>query len=488
MSTTPTCAPKKTLARSVPPYVWLLLGVITTAGTGMRFGVDLLGWIAVVPWLVHLRVTEGWRSRLALLGALQLGMFLGILTIVTEPIPWVFALMFSVPMAVGAFVAYSTFEVLRRRVGDPKGIVLFGALTVLMEWLSSNMSEMGSWGSMAYTQLGNLPLMQVTSLFGLAGVTLLLALTSAVMAVALDSKSLRTWRTPAAVVASLVLAAHVYGTLRLYTPLPGDLMTVATVTTDLHMGPQGLPPKDTVARETERLFKRTDQAIAQGAQLIIWNEGATAMDAQDEDAFLARARGLAREHHVDIVLAYIVPLDGMKRFENKYAWITAEGDIAQVYHKHHPVPGEGSVRGTKPHTALERPWGRTSGAICYDYDFPAVGRAHAALGVGLVAVPASDWLGIDPLHTRMASVRGIEGGYAVVRSVRWATSGAYDAYGRPRATASYFEGERVMIARVPTGHVATVYNQIGDVLPATMALLVLVLGLSRAVRSMAQNA
>ena len=107
-----------------------------------------------------------------------------------------------------------------------------------------------------------------------------------------------------------------------------------------------------------------------------------------------------------------------------------------------------------------------AGAICYDYDFPGLGREHAALGAELVVVPSSDWRGIDPYHTQMATVRGIEGGFAVLRPVRWATSMATDAYGRVRGSLSAFEeNDRILLAQLPTTRIVTVYSRIGDVLP-----------------------
>ncbi len=65
----------------------------------------------------------------------------------------------------------------------------------------------------------------------------------------------------------------------------------------------------------------------------------------------------------------------------------------------------------------------------------------------------------------MAVVRGIEGGFSVVCSVRWATSGAYDALGRARGTAYFFEGQRLMLAQVPATQLPTLYTKLGDVLP-----------------------
>lgn len=465
--------PAWTRASRFPLAGLLAVGVLFTALAGQRFNVGLVGWVAAVPWLLALRRLRGWRHWVGFLVALQLGTLLNVLKIVTEPIPLSFAPAFSLPAAIGAFVAYGLFETLRRRLGDTWGLVLFPATAVAVEGLSSSTSEMGSWGSLAYSQLDNLPLLQVTSLFGLSGITALLGLVSAVITVLLARADRERFVPVAALVAGLVVLAHAYGSIRLDRTLSGPHVTVATVTTDIH--PEGVhfPPPQTMAVGTDELFARTARAVSAGADVVVWNEGATAVSPSDEAAFLARAATFARDHGVDVVFAYVVLLEeGDYLYENKYVWMTPDGPV-ETYLKHHPVPGEGAVRGTAPLVAHERPYGTAAGAICYDYDFPQMSRAHAAAGTGLALVPASDWRGIDPAHSKMAAVRGIEGGYSVVRSVRWATSLATDAMGRIRGSANYFEGERIMLASVPTARVPTLYSQTGEVLPLAGAFVLL---------------
>ena len=68
------------------------------------------------------------------------------------------------------------------------------------------------------------------------------------------------------------------------------------------------------------------------------------------------------------------------RLENKYVWFAPNGEVLDTYHKHHPVPGEPSIRGSAPLRTVDRPYGRAAGAICYDYDFPSMAAAHGRLG------------------------------------------------------------------------------------------------------------
>jgi apolipoprotein N-acyltransferase len=467
-------------ATRLPPWAWLLLGAVLMALSGMRFGVAALAWIAPVPWLIYLRQTSGWRSRLGFAVVVQLALLLQIAKIVTAPIPFAAAPMFSVPMALGATVLFIAFEAWRRRLGDGWGLVLFPALAVLSEWVSASGSELGSWGASAYTQIDNLPLLQTASIFGLAGIGWLMAQAAAVIAVGLAAPRQRGWRPVGLVTAVLFIVAQLWGAVRLSTDLEGPEVLVAGVVSDIGMD-GGLPSPDAVATGTDALFARSEAAASAGAALVVWNEGATLVEHADEAGFLARGQAMSAATGADLVLAYVVPLDGMRRFENKYVWMTPTG-AEQTYLKHHPVPGEGSVAGTAPFEVRSRPYGQVGGAICYDFDFPALGMAYAELGAGLMVVPSSDWKGIDPYHTQMAAIRGIEGGYSVLRPVRWATSGAYDPMGRPRGTMSWFEDdERVLLARLPTTRIDTLYSRVGDVIPALGGVFVL-LGLLALVR------
>jgi len=188
---------------------------------------------------------------------------------------------------------------------------------------------------------------------------------------------------------------------------------------------------------------------------------------------VARGRDFARTHSVELVLAYVVPTETEPlMLRNEYLWIDARAEDVERYAKHHPVPGEPSIRGEAELVAHDHECGRAAGAICYDYDFPTMALAHAELGADLVVVPASDWRGIDPFHTTMARVRAIEGGFSVLRSTRWGASAGYDAFGRTRAWMPANDEERVMVATLPTERVATVYASVGD---APMVVLVLAL-------------
>jgi len=472
------------IAEKVPGWALLLSGAAATILVGQRWNVGLLAWVAPIPFLLYLWTRRGWQSKLVLFVVLQIAVNLQILKIVTSPMPPVMALTFGVPLALANWVVYFAWDVVRRRVGERAALYAYPALAALVEVLIYRLTEGGTWGSAAMTQLENLPLLQVASLLGSSAIGFLVAWTASLGALLLAPRKKRQYLLEVAVLGVILFAVLAYGSIRLFTDQE-KTVTVAGVVTDLGPSPQGWPDEMALSRNTEELFRRSKVAAERGARLIVWNEGATVVQKGDEQAFIDRGARLSREHGVDLVLAYIVPVSiAPLRFENKYVWIGDDGAALEAYEKHHPVPGEGSVRGVESLRALARPFGTSAGAICYDYDFPAMAVAHGRLGAGLVVLPASDWKGIDPFHSQNVRVRAIEGGFSVVRPTRWATSMAFDAYGRLRGALPAFErNERILFATVPTEHVPTLYTKTGDAVAyayAAYLLFIMILAIRKA--------
>lgn len=463
------------------PWAWLLLGGALVVASQARFGIGLLAWIAPIPWLRYLRLRSGWRARLAVLGAATVAFSLTFLKIITAPLPPVFGLAFGVPVGLVLVAPYLLTPTLRR-LGEPHAVIGFGALSVCAEWVLHGALELGTWGAAANTQLEQLALLQLASVTGLHGISFLVLLVAATLESTLASPSVRRRRALLGVLA-LVGVTVVAGEARLAASVGegGERTRVAAIGTDSTVGQGPLPSAEEVEAVHQGLYARTRAAAASGAQLVVWTEAATMTEPANEQSFLAEVSALARETQVTIVAGYVVPVSTEPlRYRNRYAYVTPEG-IDHVYDKHHPVPGEPAVRGTEPMPLVEtEALGRVSGAICYDYDFPRLGLEHAELDVDLVALPASDWRGIDPIHTQMASLRAIEGGHSLVRSTRFGLSAGYDPQGRARGWLSHFdEGDRVLVMSLPRHGVSTVYGALGDWFPGLCALAsLLLLGLA----------
>ncbi len=437
----------------------------------LRFGMGLLAWLTPIPFLRYLRITRGWKSRAAFLAASLLALNLATAKILTAPLPLYFAPLFAVPLSLLLTPPYLLWAWLRPRVGEGLGLVAFAALMVVGEWVSHALLPLGTWGAAANTQLEFLPLLQLASITGLHGVSFLVYLTAAALEACLDGLEPGRIRW-AALALGAVLAAGVFGEARLAAASgqASETRRVAAVGTDATFGGLPLPSREEKAAIEAGLFRRTRLAARAGARLVVFAEAAALVLPEDEPGWLERLRTLAREERVHLVAAYVVPrsLEPL-RFENKYAFVTAQGVVDHQYLKHHPVPGEPAIRGEAPLPLfVDDELGRVSGAICYDYDFPRLALKHAALEADLVALPSSDWRGIDPLHTQMAALRAIETGHSIVRSTRFGLSAGIDPYGRLRGWLSHWDdAERVLVVNLPRHGVRTVYGTLGDWFPLT---------------------
>lgn len=458
-------------------YLLLIFGIILTVLSGFRWGVELLAWINWIPFLMFSMGTKGWKNSLLLLAALLIGVNGMTAKIITEPVPFVFTFIFGVPTGFSAWIMLLIWEKTRQNISYHLWIPSFVSLVVFSEWTTFRYSDFGMWGTMASTQVNNLELLQIASITGISGIAAIMAMVSIWGAIFLSSNSKKKWYRAGVLIGILLFATISYGSFRIYKDQKGKTVKTAAIVTDLHISPNAFPTENEISDGTNELFIRSHQACKSGAKIIVWNEGATMVNSSDESDLIERGAQFSIENSVDLIMAYIVPISHKPlKFDNKYVWFNSNGEILETYRKHHPVPGEGAIRGTEELMVHKQKYGFAAGALCYDYDFPEMAIEHGKKGAGIVVVPSSDWRGIDPYHSKMTRIRAIEGGFSVLRPVRWATSMAFDAYGRIRAAMPYNEGNRIMIVDLPSENIKTLYTRLGDwlVIPSVFLWLYLI--------------
>lgn len=105
--------------------------------------------------------------------------------------------------------------------------------------------------------------------------------------------------------------------------------------------------------------------------------------------------------------------------------------------------------------------------------FPDTGLAYADDAVDLMVVPAWDFGQDGWLHARMAIVRGVEGGFGVIRSAKQGLLTVSDDRGRVQAERPSTDGSfPTLLAAAPTRHDRTLYGRVGDVFGwATLVVL-----------------
>jgi apolipoprotein N-acyltransferase len=463
-------------------FVWLVIGGGLRCFDFGRWTIPLAAWLAPV-FLIHFAHLNDPLVGIALIWLITMvaGYFAlrGVI-----PLPG-----FAYPIFIGVLAVLWTLPYLADRLLFDRlpgftSTLIFPLAWVVYEFVLSKTSPYGTWGSIAYTQYGNRPLTQLASVTGLAGISFLITWFGSTLNYAWDRQFQG---------ASATSALIVYGVILGLILLAGGARLAfsrysKTVRTAAIGWPEGLVGMDIVMRAfTPKPLEDAEQPALHdaylllqdyflaesrrearaGAKIVLWPEINLMVLRPDEDAFMERARQMAREEHVYLLMGIGVHRFGEARaLENKAVLLNPAGEIVFSYVKTHPVPGieaMASTRGDGRIPTQDTEYGRLSSAVCYDMDFPPlihqVGRARA----DTILVPASDNKAIVHLHHIQAVFRAVENGVSMLRAARWGMSSAVDPFGRTLATMDdSLANQKTMVAQLPTSGVATIYSRIGD--------------------------
>jgi len=290
---------------------------------------------------------------------------------------------------------------------------VFPAGIAAAEYLVSVATPAGANWSLAPTQADLLPVLQVASLTGGWGVSFLVALLPAVLAVARP-------RVVVAGVLALGLALG-FGVARLAVDVPSSpRITLLSARTDRDEVPVDSPAgRALVAAYADWLRTAPDD----GTKIVVLPEkGFLVADPAllDPLAEAARARG------VTVVVGAV---------EGGYNTAFALSERTEVYRKHHLVPGlEDHLRAGTDLAFAPDP--RIGLAICADLGHPEFGRAYGRAGAGLLLVPALDFTVDAWSQSRVQLLRGVESGFSVARSARLGYLTLSDHTGRVVAQAA----------------------------------------------------
>lgn len=432
-----------------------------------------LAWFAPAP-LLWLAYGDTPRSQLliASLGAFAAGQIYLFQCYWHFISPAILALIVVIMSVLFAVAVLFSREALRRGPAW-MALVAFPALWTAFEYLIGIVSPHGTFGALGYAEVSFPAGIQLAGLFGVHAVGFMLCLGGNAVALLLR----RQWRAGAAGVAVCVLAL-IFGFLRLALPEAPRVRVAALADADTWHAENR---ERTVASE-EGATQTYARYIAtlKGVRVVAIPEGAVRMQESDAQAVLAPLAAAAKASGAMVLAGTIVPTPEQNR-----AFIFWPDGTVDTYAKRHLLaPLEMAIPGHEP--GFLRAGYATQ--ICKDMDFPRSVRDTAARGVRLMIVPANDFGSDGWIHARMAIMRGVENGFALVRSAFNGVATITDARGRILAVAPTTRaGMAVIVAAVPLGPGPTLYTRIGDVFPWLCALLSvllcarLFLGSSRAV-------
>jgi apolipoprotein N-acyltransferase len=361
------------------------------------------------------------------------------------------------------------------RLGFAATLIYPTAVTAL-EYLTSSTNPIGNFGALGYSQYAFRVLTQVTALTGMLGLTFLLSWFAGIFVWAWDNefawKRVRTGVLAYAIVLAVVVG---YGAVRLGTaPDPGSQETVTVVSftmTETQMGELNdllAEDREAYRRKTQDVHAQylamTETAIGEGAEIVLWPELAITGLEQDVQATIAQGQLLARQARIYLAMPTFTLYPESDRLdENVLVIADPEGEIALEHVKYGGNLLEGTLKGSGGIQVIDTPYGKLSGIICWDTNYPGIVRQVGELDGDILLSPAKEWAGINPMHAEMAVFRAIENGTAVVRQADEGLSIVVDAYGRTLTTGEGLAttGNYVR-AEVPTRGTRTLYPVIGD--------------------------
>ncbi len=209
----------------------------------------------------------------------------------------------------------------------------------------------------------------------------------------------------------------------------------------------------------------TLEAVAQGAELVVWPEasGWVAPDDPDATSQLDGVREMARRAGVPIVWSYFIRIDP-NRTRNELVLVTTNGRMSRPTTKDHPVYaiGERSVTAGlyETHELAGTRLGLAAGP---DGTYTDTLARLARMGAALVAIPTHDWAAYTAPHIRHLRLRAAEHQLAIAKadwrygSVVIAPDGEVVA-----GTALDRAREQLLVADVPLSEPGTLYTRTGD--------------------------
>lgn len=427
----------------------LLCAVLSGAMFYLSQGLDdvgVLAWIAPLPllWLAY-GLAPRWQLFTAALAAFAIGQVYFLQSYG----------LFLLPTALGEMlgngVLFAGAILLARHVQRtlPAGAALFAfpAIWTAVEYLESLMSPHGAWITLGYSQVAWPAAIQVASLFGAPAITFTLCLFANALALAAHGVRRTAW-----IGVGLCVLVLGFGYARL-SQSGGETVKVAALA---EISPAyikafrtGDPASALAVTQSYAAAIRAE--AAKGTQVFVTPEGGVEQSAVAPVA-------LAAGQTASLV---VVGVHGRDPARNMAIAYSPDGKVRTYDKRHRLLPGEliykpGQVSGVIGN-------GRAM-AICKDLDFPRTIRGDAQAGILSMAVPANDFTKDGWIHARQAILRGVENGFAVVRSAFSGLETVSDAQGRVLAGArtDHF-GMIVIRADVPLGPGATLYTRIGDV-------------------------
>jgi len=500
-------------------FLTVISGFMLTAAFP-KIGVDWLAWVALMPLLLAIKNLSGKKSFL--LGLLT--GFVHFLTLVywliytmktygNLPlyicIPVLFLLCSIMALYVALFSASLTY-LTSSAIGC---LLMVPVLWVAFEYLRSLLFTGFPWELLGYSQVQRLALIQLADVFGVYGMSFLIAFINGALFVILLFLLHGDWHGtyPTNRVLSLAILVPViflaivisYGKWRIksvdqmVSRAPSKRVTVVQGNID-----QAVKWDPAFQISTTKKYIRLSASVKnKKPDLVVWPETATPFYfLHDIPLSLAILNGI-RDTGASFLIGSpaFAQKGNTEAYYNRAYLLDRNGKMKGKYDKAHLVPfGEyvplkkwlpfvgkmvqevGDFQPGQKGASIE--WGKYKLGIqiCYEIIFPGLSRAMVRNDASLLVNITNDaWYGRSSMpyqHFSMAIFRALENRRALIRSANTGISGFIDPVGRVIGRTELFKAA-VLTHSVPLLDTQSLYTRVGNLLPLACLIITLIVSL-----------
>lgn len=477
-------------------YPLAVLSGVLLALSFPKADLSFMAWFAFVPLLLAIANKSPARAfRLGFVCGLSayLGTLYWLNIVMTQYGKLPLALSFLLFLVLSAYLAlYFGVVAWLVRKGEVSGItplISFPTLWVGLEFLRSFLFSGFPWASLGYSQYRILPLIQISDITGVYGLSFLIVLANVVLLRIIKGAVMKGHSVypakSAALLLALLLLTMGYGFMRLNNVEKGAPLKVALIQGNI---PQDVKWDPAFMESTVASYERLSrEACAGGAELVVWPESAVPFYFQDNPEYSSRIRRLASGLKSFMVFgspAY--DNDGVSiKYRNSAYLLSPAGEVMGRSDKIHLVPfgeyvplanllpfvhklvvGIGDFSPGSATLPLAVGKEKIGVLVCFEGIFPELSRGYVMAGSGMLVNITNDaWYGRSSApyqHLSMAVFRAVENRVPLVRAANTGITAIIDSRGHLNGMTQLFK-ETYLTGEVRMGVEETFYTRYGDV-------------------------
>ena len=459
-------------------YLGCAMGGVLIALAFPDYGMWPLAWIGAAPFLAslpgkspHHGALLGFVFGLASFGPTFTWMRNTMIDFghIPEPLAWVVTLLAVVYLSAFTALAGYTLSWIDNK---SKGAYTLAAAPFVWSTLETLRTYAYPlefpWARIADTQYQALRLIQIADITGEEGVSLLIILVNSALAACLlwftkGKKDGERFPWNWAIVAAVIfIGSASYGSLRLSDTAKMVTKKVKVALIQGNIDQARKWEESYIEEQVEIYFRRTRQAVVEGAELIAWPETAAPFYFGSGGPYDLFMRDLAYDTGRPIIFGapYLVWKD-QKRLTYNRAWALTPDGARSSYDKVHLVPfGEyvpfkkllwfiekmvdsvGNIEPGKAMTLLDAGEYKVGAQICYEVIFPAYSRTMTAAGADVIINITNDsWFGRSAASRQslaMAVFRAVENRRPLLRAAQSGVSAMISPTGEVTAKTGLF--------------------------------------------------